>query len=1386
MSLRGKSRRRLLILLSVVVGLGMVGGLTWFIRLSVLRREAIRSRDEGMVAYKAGDYQSSLKELGVYLGRFPTDVDVLLPYAKSRLNVEDSQHSNVGQAILLYQRVLQLRPADLEAQSQLLDLYNSVGHNAEAISTADAIIARPAVSKTDLAHAYLVKANAQMRMQKLDDAQMTVRKWTEVAPTDLNARVIELELVMKKSDARHARDYADQLAAAHPNDDRFQLLRSVAAAVAGDKAAATALVRPLLGRPLIDATYTRFLTRQLDDLDMYSEAFDVLQSAAKSLTDDDIQHLWHLRLFETNRFAMLIDQTAGLDPSALGTDPEPIALRALAMYRVNRAGDAKTVIAQLARRGESDSRAKVWSTALTAITVGQGADSAKSIELIRDALIPNQQNPILVYELAEAYSRAGAHDKAITMWQNVTRIAPEWAAPWVRLSQAMIGAGRQTDALTAAQAAQIRAPQDQDAAFALLLASAANLPVGASPQNAAVVAQINGFCKRFPENPDALPLKVRVLAQAGRRDDAISTIASSLKLNPLPRESALLSMAQTSITFGLGQEQACWQASESAYGMTPNLAFARASWLHDHQQAPAALAMVDSDTSKHPGDKVWESMRADYLDQVGDPRAKAEWVRLGDSYPADVQLQWGAVSSRSVQSDHDFIGRTIDRLVSLLGDDSVALRMLRARWYLNGSAGDNDTTEAMLLLSQVSRNAPDMLAPRLLLATCYMRMKNVGAALDQLAAASDAQPNLATLAVEVARLFQAHGDVARSRQYIDRTCRSPRATTRDLRQAASLMALQGDYKNALALLEKVYSSQKQLPPDIVLASLYRQLGQPDKTALICVELLKKPDPESVSFCADFYASRGNTSDARDALAKLDGLKLQPGQKEVILGDFASHYGTADETLKDYRAAAAVAPKEPAVWRRLVGYSISAGRFDDAIDAAGQAAQNIPATPSFETISKNAAVIRKSQDIAGGRQLVMSIGSDPAGNAAVIDAITLLVAAKENGDPPAKTVVQLRQLADHNPKILAIQTVTLQAYIESDEMDDAIQMATRTAEHFPSAVEPLRVETLVLNKAGRFQDVIETAKEWRRHDSNDAIDPDMAIASAEMQLGDVNAANQQIQPYLDRAMKDPDRFTSVFLLRAQGLLASHHPEEAESLLIPMLEKYPGIRAVWMRLAGKSVEDLPRAQAWLTRVTAYTSATPNEQLYLGEAWTLVGQRFASDVCSRTGRDIIERVTKSPDAPEQAFFRLGVACDQVNDLPASEAAYSRAVEMDPKDSAALNNLAAMMVRTHGDLHQAAGFVAQAIDLEPKRAAFLDTKASIQAAQKDIAGATVSLRAAQQLDSVALEWHVNLLEIFIKAGKQDLAKAELQEIDRRMPTFATPLPPVQERYERLRSEIR
>jgi putative PEP-CTERM system TPR-repeat lipoprotein len=133
---------------------------------------------------------------------------------------------------------------------------------------------------------------------------------------------------------------------------------------------------------------------------------------------------------------------------------------------------------------------------------------------------------------------------------------------------------------------------------------------------------------------------------------------------------------------------------------------------------------------------------------------------------------------------------------------------------------------------------------------------------------------------------------------------------------------------------------------------------------------------------------------------------------------------------------------------------------------------------------------------------------------------------------------------------------------------------------------------------------------------------------------------------------------------------------------------------------------------------------------------------------------------DHPKDVAFRLysGDLATARKDYPAAAQYYRAAVDLQPENALALNNLA--WVSGEMKSPKALEYAERANRLAPNQPAFMDTLAMLLAEQGDSAGATALLLKALEIAPQAAAVRLNLARVLIRAGRKDEARVELETL--------------------------
>jgi tetratricopeptide (TPR) repeat protein len=143
----------------------------------------------------------------------------------------------------------------------------------------------------------------------------------------------------------------------------------------------------------------------------------------------------------------------------------------------------------------------------------------------------------------------------------------------------------------------------------------------------------------------------------------------------------------------------------------------------------------------------------------------------------------------------------------------------------------------------------------------------------------------------------------------------------------------------------------------------------------------------------------------------------------------------------------------------------------------------------------------------------------------------------------------------------------------------------------------------------------------------------------------------------------------------------------------------------------------------------------------------------------RTLAQAAQSAPQSPFP-WLRIGMVEHQRRRYEAAQAAYLKTLELDSRQSMALNNLAAMAVDRKADLKRAEDWARSALALSPKSAAYIDTLASVLRAQGRQAEAVQAWREALVLSPKSAEMKFHLGRALAEIGQSAEARKVLTEL--------------------------
>ncbi|MEX2217585.1 MAG: tetratricopeptide repeat protein [Phycisphaerales bacterium] len=1358
MRLKPKTVRRMT-LLGLVVLLVLGGAFSLFVVRQWQKGRAIdRFAREAEEKVAQGQYYPALIISANYLKRNPTThpryADMLKTYADCRMKVEEADQSHVRQAVSFYLRYLEQRPDDRETQELVLDLLLQSHYWAEARELAAKLL--PAdLSAATAEDAPTLRAEALALYAVRGDPARLFRvldRLSAVQPLNVRNETVRLQALGQANRPAEARAYAEGLLKAHPEDPRAELILVVARMIdrrpgeAQDqwervcRAAGLETTSPTPVRPvtLHDQDFAGALIEVFNEVAAYDHSLFVLEAAAAAFDDVPMRRMLARRLWQEGRHEDVLKLTGALDPRT--SDSEQVGFRGLALVALKRTDEAKALAAAL-REKDGDYRATTWSKAIPLMAPDGSATGAARIEQAREIVKASPYEPVFLLLLGDALAAVGRADEARRYWEDAGRNAQSvaWDAPHTRVAESCFADGRYDDAARAASAALARSPGSVPVNLLWIETQAALIQRGSgdAPPVAGVLERIDrllagvagaGHAETLAALGDRLlPTRVLLISRDRQRDKAIELARGALAAQPSLSEESLRRLGAVSEAEHLGLEGECLAQAEARFGDSSAVALARALATRAAGDPEGAMTTLRKAAHARPGDLSYHVALARFLERIGDSGALKAWMELGDRHPSSLEAQRACLTSAVTPQDRAFIEKTIQRYTALMGPDAIEdyyARMARARSLVAVTPTRRARDEAAAILGSLVGANPSLVEPRLALAGVLAMSDpsndihpDLPRAVSQLRDAATKEPRSARVALELAKLHQAQREWERSREQLHRVATDTTFDGDSRAEAARLLILQGE-PGPLAvrtLSELVEQQGEGASPATVLllAEAHAALRDDAKARAIYEGIVARArEPESILMGARFFARAGEGATAQAALARLDTMPLSPGLRDLTLARFEAEQGSPERAVERFEAAVAVTPAPPDAWRHYAGFVLTRGDHSAAAAVIERGLKATPEDPSLRTMREQAKVLASGNQPGDLKDLIEALSKDPATTQAA-QTLRLLKQAMDRGE--LRTHEDMVRLADRYPGSAPLQMYAARQVAPAD-MQRAAVLASRAVAAAPADPAPARLAAEIYLRLGRWNDMLAAAEAWRQRDPARGPEADLAVAEACLHLGRHARGLEVLTPRVGAALASPREAVSLGVLNMQArlLIVAGRSAEARSLLAPLLAESRDVRvALWMAIAGRDLATYDEARSWIEQVRPMLpTESADEQLVLVMVLDSLSTRFPqhADGLLAESRQVLTRLAENPaTATGLVLEALGILRHRTQDLTGAEAAYQRAIELDPTRAMAMNNLASLALESRGNVEEALTLARRAVDLDPN-AAHLDTLAHAQ----------------------------------------------------------------------------
>lgn len=493
--------------------------------------------------------------------------------------------------------------------------------------------------------------------------------------------------------------------------------------------------------------------------------------------------------------------------------------------------------------------------------------------------------------------------------------------------------------------------------------------------------------------------------------------------------------------------------------------------------------------------------------------------------------------------------------------------------------------------------------------------------------------------------------------------------------------------------QQTFQLEQSRPNDPAVHSLISSLYAGQGNIQGAIEEMQKAvalDPsrwQSRLSLAMLQLQNNDSASAEANLKKVTELNPQSAQAQMLLGDYYESRGNMNEAAQSFQRAISADPKNPDARAALARFYLSEGKKAEAEDFLRQAKKDFPDNPAGYRLLGD--FYFATGDLDNALAEYASLYRDhPTDLQLKKNYIELLI--EKNQTAQARNLTD--EILKKNPNDSDALVYRSQMQISDGQLNDAISTLQTVIKNDPNHAEAHYVFGIGLEKQGNLE---RAESEWREavRLRPNLLDAHRALAAAAMRQGDMSSLDQSATRIISLQPGSPEGYG----LRALSNINRQHFSEAEedirkAIALAPQSSFGYLQMGNLRSAQKRYPDAAKAyQEALDR-------SPNSSDALRGLMNSYLLQKQTDLAISAAN---AQIAKSP-SNDKFYDLLGTTLfKDKKDAKGAEAAFTKAIQLDPNNSDAIMKLGQVEALT-GKPDQAIALYQKAIRDQPHQTGF------------------------------------------------------------------------------------